>query len=86
MLSLSLQDGKWEKLETESEEEEDAAVANGTASTAPEFCELLAERGDDDRRQTLSWQENKVLCTIFNRSFFLQGLALARGLATTTTL
>ena len=46
MIPFPLQDGKWDKLETASEEEEDSAVANGTVSAAPEFCQLQAERGE----------------------------------------
>lgn len=39
------QDGIWEKISAESEEEEKNATKNGTISSRPEFCDLLAERG-----------------------------------------
>ena len=39
------QDGTWEKISAESEEDEKNATRNGTISTRPEFCDLLAERG-----------------------------------------
>ena len=43
--NLMFQDGSWEKISAESEEEEANATQNNTVASRPEFCDLLSERG-----------------------------------------
>ena len=43
--NLMFKDGSWEKISTESEEEEANATQNNTVASRPEFCDLLSERG-----------------------------------------